>query len=169
MPAMTMHDSFVAAVREFQAQDAAPPGHVRGLAADDIEDPRQFAEYVDQLCAEPLEETSRPPGYVPQTTLWWCASHTEFLGRLSIRHSLTPALEYQGGHIGYDVRPSARRKGHATAMLKAALPVARMLDIERALITCDADNVASRKVIEKNGGEFIDQTDGISRFWVPTG
>jgi predicted acetyltransferase len=73
-----------------------------------------------------------------------------------------------GGHIGYDVRPSARRRGHATAMLRAALPVARGLGIESALVTCDEDNVASRKVIEANGGVFEDQRGDKLRFWIPT-
>lgn len=90
------------------------------------------------------------------------------LGRLAIRHRLTPYLREVGGHIGYDVRPTARRQGHATAMLSAALPVANQLDIESALVTCDVDNVASRKVIESNGGVFEDQRSGKLRFWIPT-
>jgi predicted acetyltransferase len=74
----------------------------------------------------------------------------------------------QGGHIGYDVRPSMRRRGYATAMLREALPIAKSLGIDPALITCRQDNVASRKVIEANGGIFDDQRGDILRFWVPT-
>jgi predicted acetyltransferase len=81
---------------------------------------------------------------------------------------LTPALLEGGGHIGYDVRPSARRRGHATAMLCAALPLARGLGIESALVTCDVTNVASRKVIEAAGGILEDQRGGKLRFWLPT-
>jgi predicted acetyltransferase len=92
----------------------------------------------------------------------------EFLGRTSIRHRLTPALLEIGGHVGYDVRPSARRRGHATAMLQAALVVARDLGIDPALVTCDVDNVGSRTVIERNGGVLEDQRSGKLRFWVPT-
>jgi len=90
------------------------------------------------------------------------------LGRISIRHQLTPALLEHGGHIGYDIAPKARRRGHGTAMLRAALPVAASLGIERALITCDVDNLGSRKVIEANGGVLEDQRAGKLRFWVPT-
>jgi predicted acetyltransferase len=61
---------------------------------------------------------------VPATTRWW-VSDDEYLGRLTIRHRLTAHLRNVGGHIGYDIRPSARRCGHATAMVAAALPVAR--------------------------------------------
>ena len=104
---------------------------------------------------------------MPVTTLWWLADD-EYLGRIAVRHRLTPHLRDTGGHIGYDVRPSARRRGHATAMLRAVLPVARDLGIGPALVTCDVDNVASRKVIEANGGVLEDQRGGKLRFWVDT-
>jgi predicted acetyltransferase len=62
-------------------------------------------------------------------------------------------------------RPSARERGHATAMLAAALPVARGLGIGHALVTCDDDNLASRKVIEANGGVLEDQRAVKLRYW----
>ena len=130
-------------------------------------DPPAFAEYSAGLRAEALEETPRPAGFVPCTTLWW-VEDDEYLGRLAIRHRLTPHLLDFGGHIGYDVRSSARRRGHATAMLAAALPVARELSIDSALVTCDVDNIGSRRTIEKNGGVLEDQRGGKLRFWVPT-
>jgi len=77
-------------------------------------------------------------------------------------------LRKVGGHIGYDIRPSARRHGHATAMLRAALAVAHRLNINPALLTCDTDNLGSRKVIERNGGVLEDQLGDKLRFWVPT-
>jgi predicted acetyltransferase len=99
--------------------------------------------------------------------MWW-VEQDEYLGRIAVRHRLTAQLREVGGHIGYDVRPSARRRGHATAMLRAALPVVRSLGINSALVTCDVDNVASRKVIERNGGVLEDQRGDKLRFWVPT-
>jgi predicted acetyltransferase len=154
-PTVSVHASFVESVREVNRRPDA------------LIDPAEFAEYVRGLIGQRFEETPRPAGYVPGTTLWWIEG-PQFIGRLAIRHRLTPALEREGGHIGYDVRPTARRQGHATAMLQAALPRARALGIDRALITCDTDNIGSRKVIEKNGGEFIDEIDGKYRYWVPT-
>jgi predicted acetyltransferase len=84
-----------------------------------LSDPAAFGAYVARLLGERAEPGVRE-GFVPATTLWW-ASGERFLGRLAIRHRLTPALETMGGHIGYDVRPGARRQGYATAMLAAAL------------------------------------------------
>jgi predicted acetyltransferase len=101
------------------------------------------------------------------TTLWWIESDV-YLARIAIRHRLTPWLLEQGGHIGYDVRPSARRQGHATAMLRAALPVVAGLGIRRALVTCDHDNVGSRKVIEACGGVFEDRRADKLRYWIET-
>jgi predicted acetyltransferase len=126
-----------------------------------------FGRFVDGVRAERLEETPRPEGYVPDTELWWIEGD-EFLGRIGIRHRLTPILLEMGGHVGYDVRPSARRRGHATKMLRQALTVAHELGINPALITCDVDNVGSRTVIERNGGVLEDERNGKLRFWVPT-
>lgn len=126
-----------------------------------------FAEYVAALHADALEDTPRRPGWVPCTTWWWIDGET-WLGRIALRHRLTAHLLEVGGHIGYDVRPSARRQGYATAMLRAVLPFARELGIEEALLTCDTDNEASRRVIEVNGGRLEDERAGKLRFWVPT-
>jgi len=81
---------------------------------------------------------------------------------------ITDALRRVGGHIGYDIVPSARQRGHATAMVRAALPIAARMGIDPALVTCDIDNVASRKVIEGNGGRLWQAGDGKLRFWLPT-
>ncbi len=106
-------------------------------------------------------------GYVPQTVLWWVTGD-EYLGRLSIRHRLTPHLLHHGGNIGFEVRPSARRRGHAAAMLAAALPLAAAIGIDPARIDCEAGNVASRRAIERNGGVLDEERDGDLFFWVPT-
>ncbi len=134
----------------------------------ELTDPEGFGRFVEhQLrCAD--EDALRPAEYVPDTLLWW-VDGDRWLGRISIRHRLTPVLRDVGGHIGYMIRPSARRQGHATAMLAAALPVAHGLGIDPTLITCDHDNVASRRVIEANGGVLEDRRGVKLRYWVPTG
>jgi predicted acetyltransferase len=74
----------------------------------------------------------------------------------------------EGGHIGYSVRPSARRRGHATEALRQAIPRARSLGLPRLLLTCLETNVASRKVIERNGGVYEDTRNGTRRYWIAT-
>lgn len=172
-PATHVHASFLAAMAEFQAEgrggtqdDTMIGGEIRRYRAR-WHLPEVFDEYTAQLRAQALEETPRAAGWVPCTTLWWVEGD-DYLGRLAIRCRLTPHLFEEGGHIGYDVRPSARRRGHATAMLRAALPIARQLGIDDALVTCDTGNVASRKVIEANGGRFDDERRGKLRFWIST-
>jgi predicted acetyltransferase len=123
--------------------------------------------YVERLLADTREFTERPVGHVPATHLWW-VDGDDFLGRLHIRHRLNPFLREEGGHIGYHIIPPARRRGHGTAMLHAALPVAAQLGLECVLITCDAENLGSRKVIEANGGLFQDRRAGKLRYWLPT-
>jgi GNAT superfamily N-acetyltransferase len=117
-----LRTSFLAAVAEFRADGDYPvPWFIDDVDPPALDDPAAFGAYVARLLGERTETGCRD-GFVPATTLWW-ADGEQFLGRLTIRHRLTPALETIGGHIGYDVRPSARRRGHATAMLAAALPI----------------------------------------------
>ena len=176
-PATRWRRSFLDALAEDQREgrheelDAtlleAPGEFGRYVAAlrHDAESPGALARYVWSL--RDKEPPCKPGGYVPQSILWW-AQGDEYLGRLTIRHRLTLDLLYEGGHIGYEVRPSARGRGHATAMLAAALPLAAELGLKKALIDCDPANVASRRVIEKNGGEFDRECDDELYFWVPT-
>jgi predicted acetyltransferase len=176
-PSLGYQDSFLAALREYHAE-----GRHTELPADLLADPAEFARYVAALQANAtlagasarylaalrgLEAVSWPGGCVPQTDLWWVAGE-DYLGRVSIRHRLTPHLLHEGGTIGYDIRPSARGRGHATAMLAAALPLAAALGVDPARLDCEAVDVASRRVIEKNGGVLAEERDGTLYFWVPT-
>ena len=177
-PDARFHASVLEAIHEYHAE-----GRHAELEAEVFEDVEEFARY----CAAMNRGVERPgepdfyfselygtplpgqwvDGYVPMTTLWWVAGD-EYLGRLSIRHKLTPHLLYHGGNIGFEVRPAARQQGHATAMLAAALPLAAELGIDPARVDCDVANTASRRVIEKNGGVLDEEGDGSFFFWVPT-
>ena len=101
---------------------------------------------------------SLPVGWVGATT-WWLvddAAH-RFLGQIDVRHALTESLLRYGGHIGYAIRLGEWGKGYGTTMLSMALPHARALGITRCLITCDDDNIASARVMEKNGFVLADK------------
>jgi len=94
------------------------------------------------------------------------------VGCLRLRARLTPALTDEGGHVGYDVRPSLRRRGYGTRLLQLGLAEAHARGIRPVLITCDADNLGSIAVIERNGGVLSDEALSprsgklMRRFWV---
>lgn len=170
LPTAAVHRSFL------DAWDELPDGDDRWMGvftADEdrtrrqLESPDEFARYVEDLKRDALPDAPRPPEWVPATMLWYVEG-TEWFGRIQIRHVLNQFLVEIGGHIGYVVRPSARRRGYATKMLTESLPIAAGLGIDPVLVTCDTDNEPSRKVIESCGGELEDERNGKLRFWVPT-
>jgi predicted acetyltransferase len=163
-PDVSYHASWLEGSAEFDG------AHRDGAGAEDwpleeLEDDQSFLRFVDALVNDARPESPRKPGYVPCTYLWIVDGDT-FLGSLAIRHELNDFLFNQGGHIGYSVRPSARRRGHAAAALANALPIARELGIARILLTCDEDNAGSRATIEKNGGVYEDSRNGKRRYWI---
>ncbi|SDD05274.1 GNAT family N-acetyltransferase [Glycomyces harbinensis] len=170
LPTARLGPSFAAAIREFLAEGRGGPDD-RTLLGDLIRQagpPEDTGPWIARVLDFERMLTDDPPAsFVPCTTYWWTDGDT-YLGRINLRHRLNEHLREYGGHIGYDIRPTARRRGHATAMLAAALPHAAALGIEKALITCDDDNIASRKVIEANNGVFEDQRGTKLRYRVPT-
>lgn len=163
-PDARFHSSWLEGAAEFDGarQDGAG---AEDWPLEELNDGGSFRRFVDALLADALPASPRKPGYVPCTYLWIVEGGT-FLGSLAIRHELNEFLLEQGGHIGYSVRPSARRRGYASAALAAALPVARTLGISRVLLTCDEDNAGSRATIEKNGGVHEDTRNGKRRYWI---
>lgn len=134
---------------------------------------RPFSDYVEKLALWPMGK-KLPATFVANTFLVGVVGDT-IVGRVSIRHTLNDFLARIGGHIGYGVVPSHRNLGYATEMLRQALPVALSIGIARVLITCDDNNPASQRVIEKNGGVY----DGViaspeldvpkRRYWIHIG
>ena len=114
-------------------------------------------------------------GYVPATT-FWLVENSEFIGYGNVRHYLTPPLERFGGHIGYVIRPSRQGMGYGAKQLALLLNEAAWLNIDDALITCNDNNIASIRIIEKNNGRYLDTIKNIiggkervtRRYWVKT-
>lgn len=110
------------------------------------------------------------PGRVPATMLLAVAGD-QIIGRVHIRHALTPSLLRVGGHIGYAVRPAHRRQGYATEILNQGLHVLDRLGVPAVLVTCDDDNAASIRTIVANGG-VLENTEMRSgevpkrRYWI---
>lgn len=142
-PDVAHAESVLAGLREFRAEGLPWYGAVDPdvVAAD-------FAGFVR---AQHEKRTHPLPGAVPKTELWGVMDGV-YVGRIGIHHALTDDLRVLGGHIGYDTRPGYRGRGVATEMLRSALPVARRIGLSQVLLTCDDTNVASIRVIERNGG-----------------
>jgi predicted acetyltransferase len=111
------------------------------------------------------------PGLVPWNE-YWLVRDRRIVGSSNLRHRLTPALRVEGGHIGYRVRPGERRKGYGKRLLALTLKKARERDLERVMVTCDKDNVASARIIEANGGRLAGEGASprtgkrVLRYWI---
>lgn len=111
-----------------------------------------------------LPDGSKVPR-VPQTTRWLVQSE-RFLGLCGVRHFLTDSLKSYGGHIGYAVRASERKKGLGRLLLLEGLRVAGELGLQEVILTCNADNQPSIRIIESCGGDLV-QTVNLSFREVP--
>lgn len=132
-----------------------------------------FEEFVKNIRSE-ARGLNLPEGWVPASE-FWLIDNDEFIGRVSIRHTLTDHLLKIGGHIGYWIRPSKRNMGYGKKILKLALSEAKNLRILKILVTCDDTNTGSCKIIESNGGilEDIVENDKDNppkrRYWITIG
>jgi len=116
---------------------------------------RDFAAFLARLAACARGE-DLPPGFVPHST-YWLVSDGVVVGVANLRHALTDALRREGGHIGYGVRPSARRQGFAAKLLRRTLARAREMGLPEVWLTCAKSNVASVRTILSNGGLFVSE------------
>jgi len=98
------------------------------------------------------KERDLPPNRVGEDRFWLVNDEKRyFIGEIVVRHRLNDALAQRGGHIGYGVRYSEWNRGYGTQMLALALEKVKEMHISPVLITCDDDNPASARVMEKNG------------------
>ncbi|HUC04871.1 MAG TPA: GNAT family N-acetyltransferase [Acidimicrobiales bacterium] len=138
------------------------------LPTDDVATSQGFAAWIGRLAEQADPGAPRPPGRV-RCTPRWVVEEGRVLGGIALRHELTEVDEDRG-HIGYGVRPSARRRGVATWALTAMLGEARTLGLGRVLLVCAEDNVASARTIERCGGVLGDirrtGAGPVRRYWI---
>jgi predicted acetyltransferase len=168
-PTTRLHAAWLEAHEEW-----GPGLHEDGFGlhpSDEVDSATGFAAWVARLTdqADPAKpvETGRV-----HCTYRWIVEDGQVLGAIALRHELNDRL-MQLGHLGYGVRPSARRRGLATWALGRMLDEARGLALTRVLIVCEADNLASAKTIERHGGVLEDVRHTghrpTRRYWITIG
>ena len=118
-----------------------------------------YAEWVEKIrrnAAEGDAEWGR-------SLLCLCFEGERLVGLLSVRYELPPELSEVIGDIGYGVRPLERRKGYATAMLRRGLSVCKEKGLEKVILGCFKDNLASAATIIRNGGVLIAENDNYEK------
>lgn len=165
-PSVTFHKSWLDAKREW------PHGHQNGSGirpGDRFETTEDFETWIKRL-SWPADPAMLLSGVQVTASRFWIVENENYLGAIELRHVLTPFMLEAVGHIGYNVRPTARGRGIATWALKAILPHARSIGLARVLLTCDEQNLPSARTIETNGGvlEDVRSTElGVKRrYWI---
>jgi predicted acetyltransferase len=149
-PAVRLHAAWLEAHQEW-----GPGLHEDGFGlrpSDEVDSAAGFAAWVARLVAQ--EDTATPAGAGRvHCTYRWIVESGHVLGAIALRHEFSDFVR-QAGHIGYGIRPSARRRGLAAWALGEMLGEARGLGLDRVLIVCEAANVASARTIERCGASL---------------
>jgi predicted acetyltransferase len=154
-PTTRLHTAWIEAHAEW-----GPGVHEDGfglLPSDEVDTSAGFAAWVARLADESDRAKPVAAGQV-RCTYQWIIEGDRVLGGIALRHGFNDFVRW-AGHIGYGIRPSARRRGLATWALGRMLDQARALGMDQVLVVCEADNVASAKTIERQGGILEDVRD----------
>ena len=160
-------DAFKKEVDEIDSNSPVAYSGCRGLKG------HTSREYVENSLANNHEnDYLKANNLVPATVYLILNENDHLIGILDFRHHINhPILSQIGGHIGYSIRPSERRKGYGKEMLHLALAeIKRTTNLDKLLITCYDFNEGSRKIIEANGGVFEGTTtfeeETYRRYWI---
>ena len=151
-PTVRLHGAWLEAHTEW-----GPGRHEDGFGlrdTDDVVSPAGFAAWV-----------ARVNGRADGCTSRWIVEGDRVLGGIAVRRGPGDYVRW-AGHVGYGIRPSARRRGLGGWALARMLDEAQALGMDRLLAVCAADNTASARTIERCGGVLETITDGNRRYWI---
>ncbi len=163
-PSTDLYDSWLECVEDFGGgpMDGSGDWQVPDFAPNR----RSFDTLLERIQVESDPTSSLSLGRV-HSDYFWVFAETTMIGFLAVRHSIDNGfLRTAGGHVGYSIRPSYRRQGHASRALGLGLARARQLGLNRLLLTCDVDNLGSARTIEGQGGVFETTMSGKKRYWI---
>ena len=157
-------------IEEAKRYDAKNPDIWAGYSS--MQKYANYEEWLEKLDAD-LDFENIKPGRVPAATYFSVRkSDNKIVGIINIRYELNDYLENYGGHIGYSIRPTERRKGYGRKQLILGLKKCLEIPMDKILITCREDNVGSVKVIERCGGIYEDtrysneEGYNLKRYWI---
>lgn len=159
-PAAEYLPAYVHALQQGWSPDSLRPQTALDELARIAQDPDRFlSEQVDREAKGPplsLPDGSTVPRLPGYSQWMWDG---EFCGAIGFRWQpgTTELPPYCLGHVGYSVVPWKRQRGYATRALQLLLPQAREEALAHIELTTDSDNIASRRVIEANGGKLIER------------
>jgi len=114
-----------------------------------------YEEWLSKVLAD-IDIANVVTPRVPALTYFYVREEDDkILGMINIRLAENEFIKKEGGHIGYCIRPTERRKHYATDMLKDALSVFDKLCIKEVFLTCYKSNIASAGVIKNCSGELV--------------
>lgn len=138
-------DTYLEALDEFQKEGI-------NLSYDKSELNKNFKKFVSKI----IELELNPKLGVKEST-YWLIDNNEFIGRISIRHTLTPYLQKYDGNIGFEIRPTKRKLGYGSIILGLGIDKIKSIGLDKIFVMCKDNNIASIKIIEKNGGILLDR------------
>ncbi|MBQ4382316.1 MAG: GNAT family N-acetyltransferase [Oscillospiraceae bacterium] len=168
LPDMTYKDRAIEYINEFYTYGSQING---SGSLDRFLRESTYEQWLAKLRSD-MDIANLPPSKVPALTYFFVREEDgKIIGMVNIRLALNGFLRSWGGHIGYSVRPTERRRGYGTELLRQALQVCGRVCIGRVLVTCDKSNPASAGVIKNCGGALEDeipQPDGeiLQRYWI---
>ncbi|CAE6951229.1 GNAT family N-acetyltransferase [Vibrio alginolyticus] len=167
VPSAEYQESYIQMVREFSDRGEA---FVPFILAEDYDD---FPLMLDRLAAYSRGD-QMPRGFVAHSSFWLVDDSNQVVGCSNLRHELNEGLLVLGGHIGYGIKPSERKKGYAKLILELTLPKAKHAGIDKALLTVNKSNLGSVKAIQSNGGvleaekKVSGQEGLVQYYWIET-